>query len=509
MKHLIRSNPTLLALTLLLLPLAAPAHAADPPPTEAAARAGLEAFMERAAAEGFRGAVAVTRGGETLLSAGYGGTNPGDPAASRPIDPETVSTIGSITKQFTGAAILKLEEAGKLSVEDPITKYFQAVPADKRGITLHHLLTHTAGFPGAIGGDRERIGRDDFVRLALGTELLFPPGERYEYSNVGYSLAAAVVELVSGRAYEDFLRAELFGPAGMDDTGYHRPWKEERLAHGVKDDGSDWGTIVEHSIVDGGPGWHLLGNGGIHSTPGDMMRWHRALQGDRILSAASKAKLYGKHVEEGGGTWYGYGWSIEPTPWGEAVAHNGGNGFYFADFVRFPESDVAVYLWTTSREGRLEDLARPLARIVFTGEMPEIRPAKGPLQPPGSGRPANPGTAAARWELPGTPAGERAGELLTALTDLDDSRRRAWVPGAFAPGVIERRGVDGLVQILGRLAEDAGEFTIQGIRLEPAGAGERIRVALARDGRPPMEISVDVEPDAPHRISGVGVEVGD
>jgi hypothetical protein len=244
-----------------------------------------------------------------------------------------------------------------------------------------------------------------------------------------------------------------------------------------------------------------------------MMRWHRALQGTSILSAASKEKLYGKHVEEGGGTWYGYGWSIEPTPWGEAVAHNGGNGFYFADFVRFPEDDVAVYLWTTSREGRLEDLARPLARIVFTGEAPEIEPPRPPLTPidrlPESLPAAAEDSAAAEWGLPGTPAGARAGELLTALVSLDESARRAWVETAFAPAVIERRGVDGLVAILGRLAGDAGEFTVQGVRLEPAGAGERIRVALARAGGPPMEISFDVEPDAPHRISGVGVEVGD
>lgn len=362
---------SLLASTLLLLLLAAPAAAA--PPSDDEARARLAAFMDRAAAEGFRGAVAVVRGDDTLLEAGYGEINPGDPDDDRPITPATVSTVGSITKQLTGTAILKLEEAGKLSVDDPITKYLDGVPEDKRGITIHHLLTHQAGFPGAIGDDRERVGRDEYVRRALAIGLLFPPGERYEYSNVGYSLAAAIVEKASGRPYEEYLRAELFAPAGMDDTGYHRPWDPARLAHAVADDGSDWGTVVERSISDGGPGWHLLGNGGIHSTVGDMIRWHRALSGDRVLSEASKRKLYGKHVEEGGGTWYGYGWSIEPTPWGEAVAHNGGNRFYFADFVRFPESDVAIFLWTTSRVGRLKDLARPLARIVFTGEVPEIR----------------------------------------------------------------------------------------------------------------------------------------
>lgn len=499
----------LTALILLLLPLA-PAAAA--PPSDDEARARLAAFMERAAVEGFRGAVAVVRGGETLLEGGYGEINPGDPDDDRPITPATVSTVGSITKQFTGTAVLKLEEAGKLSVDDPLTKYFDGVPEDKRGITIHHLLTHQAGFPGAIGSDAERVGRDEYVRRALATDLLFPPGERYEYSNVGYSLAAAIVEKVSGRPYEEYLRAELFAPAGMDDTGYHRPWDPARLAHAVADDGSDWGTVVERAIADGGPGWHLLGNGGIHSTVGDMIRWHRALAGDRILSEASKRKLYGKHVEEGGGTWYGYGWSIEPTPWGEAVAHNGGNGFYFADFVRFPEEDVAVYLWTTSREGRLEDLARPLARIAFTGEMPEIAPPPPPLTPidalPKDLPAAAEGSAAARWGLPGTPAGARAGELLSALASLDEPARRAWVETAFGQEVIERRGVDGLVEILGRVAEDAGEFTVHGLRLEPAGGRPQIGVALTRDGRPPMEISVEVEPDAPHRISGIGITVG-
>lgn len=496
--------PVLLAGTLATaLP---PAAVAQPAPLPAAElHEKLAGYMDAAAAEGFTGAVVVARGGEVLLEAGYGRI---DPDEARPVTPETVFTVGSITKQFTAAAVLKLEEIGKLSVDNPLTKWFDGVPADKRGITIHQLLTHQAGFPGAIGDDFERVGRDEFVRRALATPLDFAPGAGYRYSNVGFSLAAAIVEKASGRPYEEFLHAELFEPAGMKDTGYHLPhWDPARLAHGVADDGSDWGTLVERAFTDGGPGWHLVGNGGIHSTVGDMLRWHRALTGDRVLSAASKAKMYAKHVEEGGGTWYGYGWSIEPTPWGEAIAHNGGNPFYFADFLRFPDSDVAVFYATTSRERRMHDLARPLARIVFTGEAPALEPPRAALVAPGEAGPAAPeGSAAARWKLPGTPAGLRAGELLAAVVSGDPAARRAFVESAFAPGPIERRGVGGLVEVLGRMADEMGSFEVRGLR---PGGDVRLGVVLGREARPePMEITVEVEPEAPHRIVGLAVEVG-
>src|SRR5262245_56723700 len=180
-------------LTLLLL---GPVQARAAVVPDSVVTAGLERYMAAAAAEGFRGAVLVARGENVLLARGYGTTIPG---GNRPITAETVFSTGSITKQFTATAILKLETQGKLSVQDELGRWFDAVPADKSGITLHQLLTHTAGFPGAIGDDRERIGRDVYVQRALATPLLFSPGSRYEYSNVGYSLLAAIVEKASGQ----------------------------------------------------------------------------------------------------------------------------------------------------------------------------------------------------------------------------------------------------------------------------------------------------------------------
>jgi len=472
--------------------------------SDAELRSRLESYLDQAAHEGFSGAVLVARRGEVLLERGYGARVPGTDEAVRA---DTVFTTGSITKQFTAAAILRLEQQGKLTVDDPISEYLGAVPEDKRAITIDLLLSHRAGFPGAIGDDRERVGRDEFVRRALATPLRFAPGDGYEYSNVGYSLAAAIVERVSGKGFERYLHDELFVPAGMRDTGYHLPgWAPDRHAHGVRDDGGDWGSLADAMLSDDGPGWHLLGNGGILSTVGDMNRWHRALMGDAILSPAAKAKLYARHAEEPGGSWYGYGWSIEPTPWGEMVTHNGGNPFFFSDFLRFLDADVVVYYSTTSRDRRMRELGRPLASIVFTGEVPRLAPRAPALRPPGSGEPAAEGSAAARWGLPGTPEGERAGLLLDALAATAPETRAAFAADGFGEAMRARRTEDEHRALLERMRGDLGEFRVRGF----VRGDDGLLVALEPGNAPgPMKITLRVEPAPPHRISGLSVQLGD
>ena len=499
----------------LLLVTSVQASAAGAP--DSVVTAGLERFLAGAAAAGFRGVVLVARGETILLARGYGTTIPG---GDRPITAETVFTTGSITKQFTATAILKLEMQGKLSVQDPIGRWFRAVPAEKSAITLHQLLTHTAGFPPAIGDDLERVGRDAYLQRALAQPLLFTPGSGYEYSNVGYSLLAAIVELVSGQGYERYLHDTFFVPAGMRDTGYILPaWDLARLAHGTGDDGGDWGTSMEHAILPDGPGWNLLGNGGIHSTVFDMLRWHRALASDAILPEAARAKMIAKHADEGGGTWYGYGWSIEPTDWGRLITHNGGNPYYFADFLRFLDSDVVIYYTTASRERRMRRLARPLARIVFTGEVPPLpqgppaaaSPATGATppatgeQPPAAGEqpPAAAGSLAAKWGLPGGPQAERAAELLEVLTTSDAARRREFVRTGFVPDVLESQGEEALEQSLLALREELPEFRVQ--QVVPTAAG--LTLVLETPGAP-TELEISVEPQPPHRIVSIGVLKG-
>jgi CubicO group peptidase (beta-lactamase class C family) len=325
----------------------------------------------------FRGSVLVSKGGAVLLRKGYGMADRENGVA---YDADTVFCVGSITKQFTAAAILKLEMQGKLHVEDAIGKYFPNVPEDKRGITLHHLLTHTAGLESDFAGDYDAVSRDEYVKRILASKLRGKPGEVFYYANSGYSLLGAIVEIASGLPYEKYLRDNLFLPAGMKDTGYKLPgWPPTRVAVGYHD-GKRWGRITEKPWAADGPYWALRANGGVHSTLDDMLRWHTALTGDSILSAAAKDKMYRRHVQEGAGadSYYGYGWSIAESAWGSRVIeHNGGNGTFFADFLRYVDDNLVVILSTNDSEVKGGRIAHALARLAHGDDVPV--PKAGPI----------------------------------------------------------------------------------------------------------------------------------
>jgi len=327
----------------------------------------IDEFMSRLESWGFSGAIVVAKDGQVAIARGYGLA---DRERKIPFTPETVSSIGSIAKQFTAAAILKLEMLGKLKVGDPIGRYLPDVPEDKAGITIHHLLTHTAGFRGDFGGrDSDPISRDDLVKLVLAAPLKFKPGQQYEYSNEGFSLAGAIVERVSGLSYERFLSENLFTPAGMRSTGYVLPkWAPGRVARGYQD-GQPWGSITEKGWGPEGPGWYLKANGGIHTTIGDMYRWHQTLEGGRVLSKEAKAKLFTPYVKEGPNaeSHYAYGWAIFTTPRKtKLVAHNGGNGVFFADFRRYVDENVAIYAHSNGEVSAI-DVTSIVPAIVFGG----------------------------------------------------------------------------------------------------------------------------------------------
>ncbi len=464
----------------------------------------LAAFMQQAAGEGFNGGVIVSRGDDLLLRAVYGERVPGH---EEPVQFDTISTIGSITKQFTAAAVILLEQQGKLSVDDALSEWFDNVPADKAEITIHQLLSHQAGFAPAIGPDSERIGKREFIRQAFASELLFPPGAGYEYSNVGFSIAAAIVERASGQDYESFLKEFFFKPLDMRDTGYQLPRDERaRIAHGKKDDGSDWGSVYENFIADGGPGWHLVGNGGIHSTLDDMLRWHRGLQNGSVLNATATTKLYGKYASEPGGTFYGYGWSIEETPWGATlITHNGGNPYYFADFLRFPDDDIAIYLWTTSRDGRLKDIGRPLASIVYGSPTPSIPPPPPKLVRVGSAPEAAPDSYAAKWQLPATPQAEVAAKMLEIVLTDDNAVRDTLIDETIHAALIEKRGAASIVDLASVVRSELGDYQLLGIRSYP---DDRIDVEFDTvQGVMAMELSLD--DDGGLKVRGIGLRIGD
>ena len=279
---------------------------------------------------------------------------------------KTVFSIGSITKQFTAAAIMKLEAQGKLSVNDALSKYFPDAPGDKKNITLHQLLTHTAGFPEVLGEDYDTIDSKEFTALAMKSALLHKPGETYLYSNVGYSLLGIIVKSASGKNYEQFIHDELFVPSGMLHTGYVIPgFKKDQLAVGFKD-GKRWGTALDHPWKKGGPGWHLRANGGILSTVGDMYKWYLALRNNTIIPKAQTEKMFSKQVAEGqrGLSHYGYGWVVQNLGDEKITWHNGGNGVYNA-YVGFNlQSDIFIVVSSNTNNTVSDAIAAKLYNIV-------------------------------------------------------------------------------------------------------------------------------------------------
>jgi CubicO group peptidase (beta-lactamase class C family) len=234
---------------------------------------------------------------------------------------------------------------GRLSVNDRLSKYFATAPPDKADITLDQLLTHTAGLKDEFGGDYERLTREDFIAAVMQSKLLTRPGTRHRYSNAGYSLLAVVVERASGEPYEAYLRKHLWLPAGMEQTGYRFPkWRSKQVAHGYQGD-RDWGTPLDKNWAPDGPYWNLYGNGGVLSTVWDLWRWHKALEGDTILSAKAKDKIYARRVKESptSQSWYGYGWTLSDSPRGtKVIQHNGGNGIFYADFIRYIDDNIVI-----------------------------------------------------------------------------------------------------------------------------------------------------------------------
>ena len=297
---------------------------------------------------GSSGSLVAARHGKMVHCEGFGMA---DRKARVAAGCDTVNDVMSMTKQFTAAAILKLEMMGKLRVTDRIGMHLGPVPADKRGITLHQLLTHTSGLVGVLGGDYERQTRGSMLAAALESELQARPGARYAYSNVGYSVLAAIVEKASGIGYEEFLAKRLFGPAGMTHTGYVLPdWEPGQVAVEYDRRGRSHGRPLDHPWASDGPYWNLRGNGGLLSTARDMFRWQRALDGKKVLDRRAKRKLFKPHVREepGGDSYYGYGWVILREDDLRVAWHDGGNGWSYGELTRVLD-EAAMVFWITNQ----------------------------------------------------------------------------------------------------------------------------------------------------------------
>lgn len=337
----------------------------------------IKTYIEQCNVNGLSASILVAKNGDIRYSGGVGLSNK---IENLPITKETIFTTGSLTKQFTATAILKLQEEGLLSVFDSISKYFKEVSNDKQNITIHQLLTHSSGIVGNIGYgvDFVPISKEEFLSEVYSSPLDFQPGKQYSYSNVGYSLLAMIIESVSQTDYETYLQEHLFQEAGMEHTGYLIPkWDTAQIAHGYKC-GEDWGTHLEKWQEDSNQiSWHLKGNGGILSNPSDLYKWYVALNDRRIISKKSIEELTFPHVKENesGDSHYAYGWTISNSDRStKIIAHNGSNGVFYADFIQLQEENTVIIYMTNELRYDTQMVAWEIEQLLFNENYKPVIP---------------------------------------------------------------------------------------------------------------------------------------
>jgi CubicO group peptidase (beta-lactamase class C family) len=265
--------------------------------------------------------------------------------------PDMVFEIGSITKQFTAAAIMLLSEEGKLAVSDPMTKHLTSYPSYGQNITVEHLLTHTSGivsYTGIPGYMLSRVRNDvtpqQLIDVFKDLPVEFAPGERYAYNNSGYILLGAIVEAVSGMRYEDFVRKRFFEPLGMK-TAYYgcSTCIIPRRASGY--DGGPNGVTNQRYLSFTQP----YAAGSLMMTVSDLHRWTRALFGGKVVSLASLKQMTTPYVlKNGEPTGYGYGLGIANFRGRRAIRHGGGIFGFSTDALYMPEQDVFVAVFSNS-----------------------------------------------------------------------------------------------------------------------------------------------------------------
>lgn len=302
----------------------------------------------------YSGTILVAKGNEILLKKGYGMANYEEKI---PNEPDNVFAIGSISKSFTAAAIMQLQEKGLLNVNDPISKYIHGI---KRGddITIHQLLTHTSGLSrdGLMVGSFE-VSLEEDINFINEKPMLFEPGKGYSYSNAGYIILAAIIEKVSGKLYNDYIRDNIFIPLKMDSS------------RGGKDASYGDNQSIGYNILTDAPMKlpmfnfsEIKGCGNIYSTVEDLYKYDRALYDEKLLSKESLDTMFTSYPVSN----CGYGWGITERFGHKEISHNGHIDGYFSSIIRFPDDDIVlIFLSNNNDNTAINEISGIMSPIVL------------------------------------------------------------------------------------------------------------------------------------------------
>jgi CubicO group peptidase (beta-lactamase class C family) len=307
----------------------------------------------------FNGVALVSENGKILLNKGYGYKNV---EAQEPNNEQTIFQIGSITKQFTSTIILKLEEEGKLSTSDKISKYFPDFPNGNE-ITVFNLLTHTSGIANYTN-DVEFM-KSEAVKPTTESKILalfkdkkldFEPNTKYRYSNSGYMLLGYIIQKVTGKSYENVVREYIFGPLQMTHSGFdfvHLNDPNKATGYfSIDGKNSTISTLVDSSVS--------FSAGAIYTTTADLYKWHNGISGNDIVKRTSIEKAFTPFKNK-----YGFGWNIDSLNGKRAVMHGGGIFGFNANFARIEQDNISIVLLNNVGNPKLSDITKDIFAILY------------------------------------------------------------------------------------------------------------------------------------------------
>lgn len=411
---------------------------------------------------------------------------------------DTIYEAGSVSKQFTAAAILLLAEEGRLSLDDAVRRHVPELPAYGEPITLRHLLTHTSGLRdwgsvAAIEGWPRGQRAVDNARvveiLSRQRSLNFAPGSEWLYSNSGYNLAAVIVERVSGESLAAYTTRRIFEPLGMNHTG----WRDDHTAV-VRGRAAAYERRVD--------GYHLAmpfedahGNGGLLTTVGDLLIWNRALDEGTLGEAVTRG-LHERGVAGGRETHYALGLEIGRRAGEVEVSHGGATGGYRAWLARYPDRDLSIAVLCNAAEANAAMLGHQVADLFLPGAdadvafTPQTTPEGGLFVSERTGEPfglrAGPqglSTMAGRPLTPVGPGRYGMGEDELVFTEGGFERiSHGWDVIAYLRAEPARPDAAALAGLAGIYASDEARVEV---RVEVVDG----RLALRRGGEPPSPLA--------------------
>lgn len=306
----------------------------------------------------FWGTVLIASHGRTLFTKSYGMA---DLAWKVPNSDSSKYEIASLTKAFTGMAIVQLAAKGKLRIDDPISKYYAPAPSEWEGVTIEEVLTHTSGLPNNQIKDYTKgidvpYTSEELMATFRGRPLQFAPGTRWAYTNTEYYLLAYLIEKLSGETYGDYLQHHIFGPLGMKDSGFAPTTAVlPQLAEGYARDGDHFRhrDCFDRSLE--------IGAGGVHSTVGDLLLWDQALYTYNLAPAGYMKQVFTPHSPGS----YGYGWFVTGSADDRRIWHEGSDPGYAAFIIRRPAQQLFIVVLSNLEDAPVREIAGKLEKLAL------------------------------------------------------------------------------------------------------------------------------------------------